>query len=83
MPRAPSEAGIEVLRQAFVGNGAERALVVDLRSDTVPFSHPDLFVENAGDGIPPAPSVFLSDGDRSATLTVPLADSSGTGRHSI
>ena len=40
VPRAPSEAGIEVLRQAFVGNGAERALVVDLRSDTVPFSHP-------------------------------------------
>ena len=74
VPRAPSEAGIEVLRQAFVGNAAARTLVVDLRSDTVPFTHPDLFVEHAGDGIPPAPSVFLSDGDRSATLTVSLAD---------
>ena len=48
VPRAPSEAGIEVLRQAFVGCGAARSLVVDLRSDTVPFSHPDLFVEKAG-----------------------------------
>ena len=74
VPAAPSAAGIEVLRQAVVGNGAERALVVDLRSDTVPFSHPDLFVEHAGDGIPPAPSVFLSDDNRSAILTVPLAD---------
>ena len=74
VPRAPSEAGIEVLRQTFVGNGAARALVVDLRSDTVPFSHPDLFIENAGDGIPPAPAVLLSDDNRSATLTVPLAD---------
>ncbi len=76
VPRAPAEAGITVLRQAFVGNGAARTLVVDLRSDTLPFSHPDLFIENAGDGIPPAPSVSLSDGDRSATLTVPLPDSS-------
>ena len=74
VPVAPSEAGIEVLRQAFVGNGAKRALVVDLRSDTVPFSHPDLFIENAGDGIPAAPAVSLSDDNRSATLTVPLAD---------
>ncbi len=74
VPRAPSGAGIAVLRQAVVGNGAERALVVDLRSDTVPFTHPDLFVEHAGDGIPPAPSVFLSDDNHSATLTVHLAD---------
>ena len=74
VPGAPSEVGVEVLREAVVGNGAERALVVDLRSDTVPFSHPDLFVEHAGDGIPPAPSVFLSNHSQSATLTVPLAD---------
>ncbi len=76
VPRAPAEAGITVLRQSIVGNGAARTLVVDLRSDTVPFSHPDLFIENAGDGIPPAPSVFLGDGNQSATLTVPLADTS-------
>ena len=74
VPGAPSAAGVDVLREAIVGNGAARALVVDLRSDTVPFSHPDLFVEHAGDGIPPAPSVFLSDDNHSATLTVPLAD---------
>ena len=61
VPVAPSEAGIEVLRQAFVGNGAERALVVDLRSDTgLPVLPPrPLHRERGPDGIPPAPAVEL------------------------
>ncbi len=74
VPGTPAAAGIEVARQAFVGTGAQRTLVVALRSITAPFDHPDLFVENAGDGIPPAPAVLLGPDGRTATLTVPVAE---------
>jgi len=74
VPGTPTAAGIEVARQAFVGTGAQRTLVVALRSITAPFDHPDLFVENAGDGIPPAPAVLLGPDGRTATLTVPVAE---------
>ncbi len=74
VPGTPAAAGIEVARQAFVGTGAQRTLVVALRSSTIPFDHPDLFVENAGDGIPPAPAVLLGPDGRTATLTVPVAE---------
>ncbi len=74
VPGTPAAAGIEVTREAFVGSGIQRMLVVALRSSTVPFDRPDLFVENAGDGIPPAPAVMLGPDGRTATLTVPLAE---------
>ncbi len=64
-------AGVEVLRQEVDGDGADRRLVVALASGAAPFEHPDLFVEGFGDGLPPAPTVGLGDGGRTATLTVP------------
>lgn len=74
VPGTPAAAGLTVTRQAFVGTGAQRTLVVALRSSTAPFDHPDLFVEHAGDGIPPAPTVLLGPDGRTATLTVPLPE---------
>ncbi len=74
VPGTPAEAGIEVTRETFVGTGPRRTLVVALRSRTVPFERPDLFVEHAGDGIPPAPAVLLGPDGRTATLTVPVAE---------
>ena len=74
VPKQPGDVGIEILRRTVSGSGPDRKFVVSLRSDTVPFAHPDLFVEGAGSGIPPAPSVELRDGARAAILTVDLGE---------
>ena len=72
VPRRPKDVGIDVLAQSVSGAGKDRRLVVSLRSDEVPFQHPDLFVEGVSSGIPPAPNVQIGDGGRTATLTVDL-----------
>ncbi len=72
VPALPDAAGIEVVRRTIDATPAGPRLTVELRSRSKPFEHPDLFVEGAGDGLPPAPGVTLADEGRSATLTTPL-----------
>lgn len=72
VPQSPAAAGFEVLRSSLEPAGSATNLVVEVRS-TMPFASPDLFVEGAGDGLPPAPTVQLSDDGHRATLTETLA----------
>ena len=72
VPGNPAQAGLLVRSTEISGAGADRRLVVVLESPAAHLLHPDLFVEGHGDGLPPAPSVALSDGGATATLTVPL-----------
>jgi suppressor for copper-sensitivity B len=55
VPGSPDAAGIDVIRTRFARTASEPTLVVDLRSKSGAFVRPDLFVEGAGNGIPPAP----------------------------
>jgi suppressor for copper-sensitivity B len=72
VPGSPEAAGIDVIRARFAGTASEPTLVVDLQSKAEPFVRPDLFVEGAGNGIPPAPKVELQDAGKIARLTVRL-----------
>ncbi len=72
VPGPPVSAGIDVLRSFTEGDGSAMKVVAELRSTAAPFKAPDLFVEGAGDGLPPAPSVQFGDDGRSVTLTEPL-----------
>ena len=72
VPGHPARAGLLVRSAEISGAGADRRLVVVIESLAARLLHPDLFVEGYGDGLPLAPSVALSDGGASATLTVPL-----------
>lgn len=72
VPVSPAAAGIEVARRSLDETGSGKVLTLELRSRTEPFAHPDLFVEGAGDGLPPAPAVRLADAGRTAILTEPL-----------
>ncbi|KIZ44523.1 MULTISPECIES: protein-disulfide reductase DsbD domain-containing protein [Rhodopseudomonas] len=73
VPGSPDSAGVDVNGTRFVGSPSEPTLVVDLKSRSVGFVEPDLFVEGAGNGIPPAPKVELRDAGKTASLTVRLA----------
>ena len=73
VPGSPDAAGIDVIRTRFVVTASEPTLVVDLQSKSGAFIRPDLFVEGAGNGIPPAPKVELQDAGKTARLTVQLA----------
>ncbi len=73
VPGSPDAAGIDVIRTRFVVTASEPTLVVDLQSKSGAFIRPDLFVEGAGNGIPPAPKVELQDAGKTARLTVRLA----------
>ncbi|MCW6510433.1 protein-disulfide reductase DsbD family protein [Lichenifustis flavocetrariae] len=73
VPQLPATAGIDVVRTALEGAGPDRRLIVVLRSAAAPFMAPDLFVEGAGAGLPPPPTVQLADGDKTAVLTTSLA----------
>jgi len=73
VPGPPASAGIDVIAARVAGTASAPELVVDLQSEERPFVRPDLFVEGAGDGIPPAPGVPLQDGGRIAHLTVRLS----------
>lgn len=72
VPVAPAAAGIEVVRRVVERRGAGTVLTVALWSRTRPFDRPDLFVEGAGDGLPPAPTAQLADGGHTVTLTEAL-----------
>jgi suppressor for copper-sensitivity B len=80
VPGSPDAAGVDVIGTRFAGPASEPTLVVDLKSRSGPFIHPDLLVEGAGDGIPPAPKVELQDGRKTARLTVRLAALPPAGR---
>ena len=73
VPGSAEAAGIDVIRTRFAGTASEPTLVVDLQSKAQAFVRPDLFVEGAGNGIPPAPKVELQDVGKTARLTVRLA----------
>jgi suppressor for copper-sensitivity B len=73
VPGSAEAAGIDVIRTRFAGTASEPTLVVDLQSKAEAFVRPDLFVEGAGNGIPPAPKVELHDAGKTARLTVRLA----------
>ena len=80
VPGSPDAAGVDVIGTRFAGPASEPTLVVDLKSRSGPFLQPDLLVEGAGDGIPPAPKVELQDAGKTARLTVRLAASPPAGR---
>jgi len=73
VPASAKAAGIDVIRTRFAVTASEPTLVVDLQSKSGAFIRPDLFVEGAGNGIPPAPKVELQDAGKTARLTVRLA----------
>jgi suppressor for copper-sensitivity B len=73
VPGSAEAAGIDVIGTRFSGTASEPTLVVDLQSKAEAFVRPDLFVEGAGNGIPPAPKVELQDAGKTARLTVRLA----------
>lgn len=72
VPGTPRSAGIQVLKMEMVRTAGHSVLMVRLRSEDTPFVAPDLFVEGAGSGLPPAPTVRLSDRNHDARLTVAL-----------
>ncbi|HVE06027.1 MAG TPA: protein-disulfide reductase DsbD domain-containing protein [Paraburkholderia sp.] len=77
VPQAPAAAGIEVARSRIDTIASGERLHVELRSASVPFHAPDLFVEGAGAGLPRAPQVRLFDHGRRAVLQVDLPPSAG------
>jgi suppressor for copper-sensitivity B len=80
VPGSPDAAGVDVIGTRFAGPASEPTLVVDLKSRSGAFVQPDLLVEGAGDGIPPAPKVELQDTGKTARLTVRLAALAPAGR---
>jgi len=80
VPGSPDAAGVDVIGTRFAGPASEPILVVDLKSRSGAFVRPDLLVEGAGDGIPPAPKVELRDAGKTARLTVRLAALPPAGR---
>jgi suppressor for copper-sensitivity B len=80
VPGAPDAAGVDVIGTRFAGSTSEPTLVVDLKSRSGAFVAPDLLVEGAGNGIPPAPKVELEDAGKAVRLTVRLAALPSAGR---
>jgi len=74
IPGRPDVSGVQLSDVHFENNGPHRYLVLSLRSKSIPFDHPDLFVEGAGAGLPPAPTVLFEDGRRTAKFSVKLPD---------
>lgn len=72
VPGRPADSGIKVTQSEVKGTGTHQRLLLTLRSQGEPFKSPDVFVEGAGEGLPPAPKVRLSDSGRVATLVVSL-----------
>jgi suppressor for copper-sensitivity B len=66
--------GIQASDIFFENDGAHRSLVLSLHSKSIPFDRPDLFVEGAGAGLPPAPKVEYDDGRHRAKFRVLLPD---------
>ncbi len=72
VPGSPAAAGIEILHTTVEASGSATKLVVTVRSRTARFESPDLFVEGAGDGLPPAPAVQLTEGGQEAVMAATL-----------
>ena len=74
IPGRPELSGVQPSGIFFENNGSHRSLVLYLRSKSIPFENPDLFVEGAGAGLPPAPKVEFEDDRRMARLSALLPD---------
>ena len=74
IPGRPEASGVQLSDVYFENNRPHRYLVLSLRSKSIPFDHPDLFVEGAGAGLPPAPTVLFEDSRRTAKFSVMLPD---------
>ena len=72
VPGGASQAGFVVDTTSTADAGQGRQLTLTIRSVNGPFLHPDLFVESASPGLPPAPAVLLGDEGRVATITAEL-----------
>ncbi|HEX4764927.1 MAG TPA: protein-disulfide reductase DsbD domain-containing protein [Lichenihabitans sp.] len=79
VPGSLDHAGLRLVSTDIQGAGAQRRLVATLRSAGMPFERPDLFVEGAGEGLPPAPDVALSEDGMVARLSVGLPETFKTG----
>ncbi|MBN3723248.1 protein-disulfide reductase DsbD family protein [Burkholderia sp. Ac-20379] len=77
VPVPAAQAGISVISSDISMHAGVRSLDIHLRSSTLPFTAPDLFVEGAGSGLPAAPVVRLSNDRRDAELDVALPGSTG------
>jgi suppressor for copper-sensitivity B len=74
VPRPLAAAGIDLVSADAVGDGADTALRVRLRSPEAAFAAPDLFVEGLDKGSPGRPAVALSQSGQIATLSVPIRE---------
>ena len=79
VPGSLDHAGLRLVGTDIQGAGAQRRLVATVRSTGTPFQRPDLFVEGAGEGLPPAPKVVLSEGGMAARLSVDLPEAFKSG----
>lgn len=66
---------VDAIRTEAAGNG--RKLSLAARSRGEPFHHPDLFVESASPGLPPAPDIVLGPDGMTADLSVNLPADAG------
>lgn len=72
VPVDPRERGIQVVYRRLQGGGVHERLLVRLHSSCVPLRALDMFVEGAGSGLPPAPSVRLLGQGHDVLPTVAL-----------
>lgn len=72
VPGPPELSGTQVSEIFLENDGPRWSLVLSLHSKAIPFDSPDLFVEGAGAGLPPAPRVEFGDDRRTAKFSVPL-----------
>ena len=78
LPGTLAASGVELVHSDIKGTGTDRRLIVALSSTTRPFHKPDLFVEGADAGLPPAPTVQLAKNGRTVTLTTALPPGAAT-----
>jgi len=74
VPQPLAAAGVDLVSANAVGNGADTALKVRLRSRAAAFETPDLFVEGLDKGSPGRPEAALSQAGRTVRLTVPIRE---------
>lgn len=79
VPGPLAGSGIQVTRNEAEGTGARKRLLLTLLSTSEPFRSPELFVEGAGEGLPPAPDVRLSDNGRVAMLVASIPSGTASG----
>jgi suppressor for copper-sensitivity B len=72
VPRSLAAAGIELVSATVFNDRGSARLSVRLRSDTLPFAAPDLFVEGVDKGSPARAEPMLSQSGRVVRLEVPV-----------